>query len=67
MNILEKIYYTWLILAIPFSSFAWIVFDLEYENKHPIIWKAFLTFIWLPIVIGLVLILIWAIVQVWNL
>ena len=65
MNILEKIYYTWLILAIPFSSFAWIFFS-EDENEHPIIWNAFCIFIWLPIVIGLALVLIWGIVQVWN-
>ena len=66
MSILEKIWYTWLILVIPFSLFAWIFFDLEDENEHPIIWNALCTFIWLPIVIGLASMLIWGIVQVWN-
>lgn len=66
MSILEKIWYTWLILVIPFSLFAWIFFDLKDENKHPIIWNALCTFIWLPIVIGLASMLIWGIVQVWN-
>lgn len=66
MSILEKIYYTWAILVIPTSLFGWIFFDLGDENKHPIIWNAICTFIWLPIVIGLVSMLIWGIVQVWN-
>lgn len=66
MNTLEKIYYTWAILVIPISIFGWIFFDLGDENKHPIIWNALCTFIWLPIVIGLVSMLIWGIVQVWN-
>lgn len=65
MNILEKIYYTWLILAIPFSSFAWMFFS-EDENEHPIIWNAICIFICLPIIIGLVLVLIWGIMLVWN-
>ena len=65
MSILEKIYYTWLILVIPFSSFAWMFFS-EDENEHPIILNAICTFIWLPIMIGLVSMLIWGIVQVWN-
>ena len=66
MNILEKIYYTWTIIVIPTSLFGWIFFDLADENKHPIIWNAICTFIWLPIVIGLASMLIWGIVQVWN-
>ena len=65
MNIAEKIYYTWLILAIPVSLFAWMFFD-EDENEHPIIWNAICTFICLPIAIGLASMLIWGIVQVWN-
>lgn len=66
MTILEKIWYTWLILAIPLSLFAWMFFDLKDENKHPIIWNAVCMFIWLPIAIGLASALIWGIVQVWN-
>lgn len=63
MGILEKIWYTWLILAIPFSLFGWMFFD---ENEHPIIWNAICTFVYLPIAIGLASMLIWGIVQVWN-
>ena len=65
MSILEKIWYTWLILVIPLSLFAWMFFD-EDENEHPIIWNAICTFIWLPIAIGLASMLIWGIVQVWK-
>ena len=65
MNIAEKIYYTWLILVIPCLPFAWMFFD-EDENKHPIIQNIICTFIWLPLVIGLVLALIQGIVQVWQ-
>lgn len=65
MSILEKIWYTWLILVIPFPLCAWIFFD-EDENEHPIIWNAICAFIGLPIVIGLASILIWGIVQVWS-
>lgn len=65
MSILEKIYFTWAILAIPTSLFGWMFFD-EDENKHPILYNFMVTFIWLPIAIGLASMLIWGIVQVWN-
>ena len=66
MSILAKIWYTWAILAIPFSLFGWMFFSDEYENEHPIIWSAICTFLYLPIAIGLASMLIWGIVQVWN-
>ena len=34
MSVLEKIWYTWLILAIPFSLFAWMFFDEDERNLH---------------------------------
>lgn len=65
MSILEKIYYTWVILIIPTSLFGWMFFD-ENEQEHPILFNAMCTFIWLPIAIGLASMLIWGIMQVWN-
>ena len=65
MNILEKIYYTWVILVIPISLCGWMFFD-EDENEHPILYNFMGAFIWLPIAIGLIAMLIWAIVQVWK-
>lgn len=65
MNILEKIYYTWLILVIPTSLCGWMLFD-EDEQEHPILLNIMCMFIWLPIVIGLVSMLIWGVVQVWK-
>lgn len=64
MTIVEKIYYTWLILAIPASLIGWMFFE-DPEEEHPILWNLLCAFIWLPIVIGLAAILIWAVVQVW--
>ena len=63
MSVLEKIWYTWVILVIPTSLFGWMFFG---EDEHPIIWNAICTFIYLPIAIGLASMLIWVIVQVWN-
>ena len=65
MNVAEKIYYTWLILAIPTSLCLWMFFD-DPEEKHPILFNLMCTFIFLPIAIGLALMLIWAVVQVWR-
>lgn len=64
MSIVEKIYYTWLILAIPTSICLWMFFDDPEE--HPILFNLICTFIWLPIAIGLASMLIWAVVQVWQ-
>lgn len=63
MSILEKIWYTWAILAIPASLFGLMFFD---EDEHPILQNVLCAFIWLPIAIGLASMLIWGIVQVWN-
>ena len=65
MNVAEKIYYTWLILVIPTSLCGWMLFD-DHEEKHPILFNFMCAFICLPIAIGLIAILVWGIVQVWQ-
>lgn len=65
MTILEKIYYTWLIITIPTSLFGWLFFD-DPEEDHPILLNIMGAFIWLPIGIGLIVIFIWGIMQVWQ-
>ena len=63
MKIIEKIYYTWLICAIPVCLFGWVFVD---ENEHPILHNFMAVFIWLPIAIGLIAMFIWVIMFIWN-
>lgn len=65
MNVIEKIYYTWMILVIPTSIFGWMFFA-DHEEEHPILLNIVGAFICLPLVIGLVVIVIWGIIQIWQ-
>lgn len=62
MTTLEKIWYTWIILAVVAALIGWVFVE---EDEHPRLLNVMAVFIWLPIAIALVAMLIWAIVQVW--
>ena len=65
MSVFERIWYTWVILIIPISLFGWTFFD-DPEEDHPILFNLMCAFIWLPIGIGFIGVLIWGIVQIWR-
>lgn len=65
MVIIEKIYLTWLILALPVALCSWIVF-FDNLNEDSIFFKIITVFIGLPLVIGFVAWIIWGIIQIWQ-
>jgi uncharacterized membrane protein len=62
--IIEKIYVTWLILALPVAICSWIFF-IDNADKHPTLYNILIAFVTLPVAIGFIAWLIWGIIQVW--
>ena len=65
MNVAEKIYYTWLILDLPITLCGLLFFH-DLEEKQPILFHLMCAFLCLPIVTGLIALLVYGIVQVWQ-
>ena len=64
MIIIEKIYVTWLLLALPVAICSWIFF-IDSADEHPILYNILTAFVTLPVAIGFIAWLIWGIIQVW--
>lgn len=62
MGIAEKIEYTWLIIALFCFLTAWLI-D---EDEHPKLLRAVLTIAFMPIAIGLVGLVIYALYAIWK-
>ena len=61
MSLFEKIYYTWVLIAIPGCLAAWCIDAYE----HPLISYILIFFIWAPILIGLVGMFAYGISCIW--
>ena len=62
MNIAEKIWYTWMVVAFV----AWIVVWLIDEDEHPKILGALAFVIVSPLAIGFIGALIFVLIQIWK-
>ena len=64
MAIIEKILFTWLILALPVAICSWIFF-IDSPDEHPILYNILTAFVVLPLAIEFCVWIIRCIVLIW--